>query len=146
MSFLNLKIKGLKQIRKRLKTADDTYRGALATAIYQKGQSIMTDSKKECPVYKGFLRGSGYVNPNAGSPTRPATEIGYGKEYGPYVHEIRGLNHPVGKDHFLSDPLDAHKSGYTRWIQKKTRENLSSGTTKAGRISSSHPKNPKGGK
>jgi len=117
-------VTGIKQLRKQLNAADETTRGAISAAIYQKGFAIMADSTKEVPVDKGHLKGSAYVAPPK-STKDPVVEIGYGKKYGPYVHEVRGLtHHPVGKDHFLSDPLNRHKAGYTRWIQRKAKENL----------------------
>jgi hypothetical protein len=115
-------VKGLAQLRKQMNKASDETRGNIAAAIYQKGFAIMADSTKEVPVDKGFLKGSAYVAPPK-SLRDPEVELGYGKKYGPEVHEIRGRNHPTGKDHFLSDPVNRHKSGYTRWIQKKAKEN-----------------------
>lgn len=133
-------VTGLVQIRKSLTKANRAHIRALAGALYQKGEAIMTDSKLECPVDKGFLRGSGYVAPPDLRFKDPVVEIGYGKKYGPYVHERRGLDHPTGKDHFLKDPLDRHRSGYTRWIQEKTRENLRRGAGLA--RSGAHPTRP----
>lgn len=115
-------VKGLAQLRGQMNKASNEIRGYIAAALYQKGLAIMADSMREVPVDDGFLRGSGYVAPPK-SLVDPEVEIGYGKKYGPEVHERRGVNHGAYKDHFLSDPINKHKSGYTRWIQGKAREN-----------------------
>lgn len=135
---------GLKQIRKRMMREGDKYKRALSVSIYEKGLEIIGDSILEVPVKYGHLRGSAYVAPPRNVDS-PEAEIGYGKKYAVYVHERTELTHHVGKAHYLRDPFNRHMSGYTRWLQRRTKGNYLKGK-RIGMVSADIPRRPKGGK
>lgn len=138
--LLTAPVTGLKQIMKSLEKADKDQRNALAAALYQEGFAIMAESKKECPVRYGLLKGSGYVAPPSPRDTEPIVELGYGKEYAAAVHDVQAP-HRVGKWRYLRDPINRAQAGYTRRIQRRTKANLRSGTTIGG-VSPEQPKRP----
>jgi len=132
--------KGLEKFRRNTRKAKRDYERASGLALYLEAEALMSESKKQCPVDFGFLRGSGYVTqPSYGK--EPVVEVGYGKEYGPHVHERRGLSHPVGKDHFLSDPLGAARPGLLRRVGKRIDGLVESGSARWRK--GSHPTRPK---
>ena len=137
---IRIAVTGLKQLRKSMAKASKKILGSISAAIFQKGLAILADSLKEVPRDKGFLAGSGYVAPPGGDKD-PVVELGFGKKYGPAVHERRGVDHGPYKDHFLSDPINRHKSGYTRWIQGKARENARRGISWRG-VPNTQPTRP----
>jgi len=127
MIKVKAEVTGLKRVQNKLKRAGQGYRDALSAALYQKGLQILAESVKETPVKYGFLRQSGYVSPPQHAGNMPIVEVGFGKEYAPYVHNRRELHHNVGKSHFLIDPVNRHRNGYKTWIAKKAQQNYERG-------------------
>lgn len=75
--------------------------------------TIMPDSKEQCPFRTGELRRSATVNPAEDmevSQGRVVIPFGYGTTYAVYVHEMIGSYHePPTKAKFLEDPVLQHE-------------------------------------
>ncbi|HEX6827147.1 MAG TPA: hypothetical protein VF077_12590 [Nitrospiraceae bacterium] len=82
---------------------------ALSRALYAEGLTIMARSQPLVPVDTGLLRSTGRVDLVPAEGLGVAVLLSYGGEglapYAVYVHERTGLHHPVGQDHYLSQPL-----------------------------------------
>lgn len=79
-----------------------------ATFLFQRGEEVMEESKRECPVDTGTLRSSGFVQPPDVERGEMSVLLGYGgaaAEYAVFVHEDLTARHPVGKAKFLEDPI-----------------------------------------
>ena len=79
-----------------------------ASSAYMWAETVMNESKRECPVDKGFLRASGVVDEPRVASDGFAITLEYPTEYAVYVHENLEANHPNGKAKFLEDPMMAH--------------------------------------
>lgn len=95
---------GVKDFEKALLEAGALALPALAIAVQQEQEAVMTVAKERTPVDTGALRGSGTVlKPKIGT-TSVTVEAGFGgaaSEYAVVVHERMGVNHPVGQAKFL---------------------------------------------
>lgn len=113
-------VTGLAAVLKALKREENATRKAVAGAIYQEGQAILSESKKQVPVDTGRLRQS--ANVSRPKPTGdPVAILSYGTDYALAVHERLEVNHPTGKAKFLEDPVNAAKLGYARRIADRAR-------------------------
>lgn len=114
---MSLTITGLPELMAKLSAIAQGQVTAVATALYQEAEGIMTEAKQRTPVDTGALRASGHVAP----PTRVGntTEIvlafggsGFANEdgtpvdaYAIYVHEDLSKHHPVGQAKFLESAI-----------------------------------------
>lgn len=81
---------------------------AVARALYQQGEVIMTEAKKRTPVDTGALRASGHVHPLEITAGQVAVLLGFGGPSAPYaiyVHENLHAHHPVGQAKFLESAV-----------------------------------------
>ena len=105
---MEVKIKGIKEVKKRLKEYPFRTLKALGKALYEESQVILGESKKQCPVDTGTLRSTGHVDEPKYTRSSVDIQIGYGGASAPYaiyVHERLDLRHKVGKAKFLEDPV-----------------------------------------
>jgi hypothetical protein len=120
------KVTGDKALIAVLEKLRKEYPAAFAAGIYQEGLAIDAESVKEVPVKSNRLRGSHYVSPPTDA-NNPTVEVGYGTDYGIYVHEMTELHHDNGKAKFLSDPVDRARNGYLRRLAARTIANQRAG-------------------
>lgn len=96
-------------VAERLRQAPEVVLQALSRALYTEGLNIMARSQPLVPVLTGLLRSTGRVDLVPAEGLGVAVLLSYGGEglapYAVYVHERTGLHHPVGQDHYLSQPL-----------------------------------------
>lgn len=124
---LSLNIDGAEQVFKSLEDAAKKYPAAGAAAVYEEAMDVMSASVKLCPVDKGRLRSTAYVEPPRVS-ANPEARLGYGTDYGIYVHERTELHHEVGQAKFLEVPLQAARRGYTERVGKRLKKHAEAGT------------------
>lgn len=104
-----VKLTGVEQLSKKLERMAKKVPLEAARALYMEAQVEMTEAKKRTPVEFGPLRASGFVSlPDVKGRLITVTLSfgGVAAGYAIYVHEIVGLNHPIGQDHFLSSTLN----------------------------------------
>jgi len=104
----DIKIKGIKEVKKNLREYPYKTLKALGKATYEESQIILGESKKQCPVDTGTLRSTGHVTEPKYTKSSVEIQIGYGGAAAPYaiyVHERLDLRHKVGKAKFLEDPM-----------------------------------------
>jgi len=123
---LRMGIKGMKELKKALKSKGNQANEALAKALYQEAETIMNQAKRITPVDTGTLRNSGHVQqPKI---TRNAVEVmmGFGgaAEYAIYVHENIHVRHRVGQAKFLEQPLNQAASGLSQRLASRIRDSL----------------------
>ena len=118
---ITIKIDGIQQGMKNLQALAQEAPKEFAAALYQEGELLMTDSKKEIPVDTGAARDSGFVEEPIIKGSDISVTVGYGgvaakinpktgestSTYLEPLHERMGLHHPVGKPKFLEDPAKA---------------------------------------
>lgn len=121
------KIVGLDKVEKNLKKVQKTHPDALAAALYQEGFSIMAESQKKVPVDTGRLRSTGYVAPPQEGEDSPTVEIGYGTDYGIYVHERTEVRHTTGEAKFLEKAVNEAMQGFGRRLLGRTQQNIERG-------------------
>lgn len=107
-------LEGAGALRFALSAAPERAIAALGAALYHEANDIMTEAKGETPVDTGVLRASGTVFRPQVFGTIVEVQLGFGgaaRAYALIQHERTDFNHRVGKDHFLSDPIDRHIPG-----------------------------------
>lgn len=111
---------GLDEFEERLETSNAKKKEVsrkVAIALYREAENIMTKSKIVTPVSPGggHLRASGYVASPRWWVNGAEVILGFGMDYGIYVHEITGPRKGgVGQKHFLSGPVKAAAKGLDR--------------------------------
>jgi hypothetical protein len=106
--MITITVSGSEQIVASLQKLAPAALNEVATSAYMWGETVMNESKRECPVDKGFLRASGNVDDPIVTSEGFAITLEYPMEYAVYVHENLEANHPTGKAKFLEDPMMAH--------------------------------------
>jgi hypothetical protein len=87
---IELRIKGLDALAKKLDNAAKTLDDAVGRAVYIFGEEVMTASKLVVPVKTGTLMNTGHVEPPRKEGDRVVVQMGYGGPAAPYalyVHE-----------------------------------------------------------
>ena len=101
--------------------------------VKAEAEEILQESLAQVPVDTGTLKNSAYIREfDDGS-----YEVGYGKgsavnpkshrvasDYMLAQHENSTLTHPIGKDHFLSDPVREHQQRYEAKMARKMSQVL----------------------
>jgi len=114
-------------VMEKLKKSGKAYRDGVASAVYLEGLRIMRVSLRQVPVDFGNLRLSAYATlpRNAGE---IAVRLGYGMNYGIYVHEDPKARHnPPTKYHFLTDPIGDAIPGMLERIAESAKRITESG-------------------
>lgn len=111
-----MKLEGMDEVLKNLDAAARKYPEATAKALFEEGLRIQKASVERTPVKYGRLRGSAYTSPPKMTSSGPEVEVGYGAEYGIYVHERTEIIHRVGQSKFLESALAEAYSGYANRI------------------------------
>lgn len=100
---------------------------AIARALYQEGQTILTESKERVPVDTGTLKSSGYVTEPVRDGTAVRVTVGYGgaaAEYALYVHEDMEARHTVGGPKYLESVINERAPGFADRIGAQVRAEL----------------------
>ncbi len=124
---VSIKLKGVKEVKKKLKEYPFKTLKALGRALYEESQVILGESKKQCPVDTGTLRSTGHVTDPEYARSSVDVQIGYGGPAAPYaiyVHERLDVRHKVGKAKFLEDPVKEALPKLPSVISAKVREEL----------------------
>jgi len=103
-------VKGTKELQRALEKLGKRALSEAGKALYAEAELIMTESKEQCPVDTGTLRGTGHVEQPKAEGRQVWVEMGYGgpaAPYAVYVHERTELRHKVGKAKYLEDPVKA---------------------------------------
>ena len=79
---------------------------------------ILTQCKEECPVSHGVMRGSLMVERDDSAGCIYIGGGGPAKDYIYRQHQDTSLNHPVGKAHFIIDPVEEHEKDMKTYIEK----------------------------
>ncbi len=111
---VNLDWDGVDKFAKALGALGKVASTDMAGGLFEEAEMIMGQSKRDTPVDTGRLRSSGTVQPPKIRATSAEVALTYGTDYAVYVHEIRGLNHPVGKAKFLEDAINRAARGIDR--------------------------------
>jgi len=130
MTKISVKAKGLTRTEQLLKDKRKKYPGAFAAALFQVGGDIFSESQEEVPVDTGRLRASGGVYPPPFI-KNPVVKIGYGTNYGLYVHEDPKKRHGpvigrgVGQKYkFLEDPFNRALKTFREKLARYFRKNI----------------------
>ena len=108
MAVPNVQLTGVAELRQALIQAGSLAQEALAAAMVEEAEAVITAAKQQTPVDTGTLRGSGTVLPPETSMTKVSVTLGFGGAAAGYVvpvHEGMGASHPVGNAKFLERPL-----------------------------------------
>lgn len=128
---ISVKVKGTKELQHALKQLGDRASEELGKGLYAEGELIMTESKKQCPVDTGTLRGTGHVEKPEMSRYGPTVTLGYGgpaAPYAVYVHEDLTKRHnPPTKAKYLEDPAKAATSTMPQRLVERLRRNVLKG-------------------
>lgn len=88
---VTVKVSGVDRFERLLQQYGDKVAGALATALYEEGKMLLTDSKENyVPVDTGNLQDSGHVTEPRLDGSTLVVDVGYGGYAAPYalsVHE-----------------------------------------------------------
>jgi hypothetical protein len=138
---LEVKFDGKEKVKENIGKLKRRYPEAMAAALYQEGNVILGASLKKTPVDTGRLRATGYVSPPVGE-DNPIVEIGYGTDYGIYVHERTELRHTVGESKFLEKAVNEASGGYLKRLGERVKDNEKRGI-RVKSIPKIYPTNPK---
>lgn len=111
-----VKIKGLAEVKRRLKEIGAKAEKALGMLLRNEGETIMTTAKTLTPVDTGALRASGHVTGPTRTADRLHVDLSFGGPAGSEaagvfvgyaipVHEDLTKHHPVGQAKFLEQPV-----------------------------------------
>lgn len=111
----SVRLDGAAQLRAALMRAPARALFLLGGALYIEANGMMTESQGEVPVDEGTLKASGVVMmPRLSGSLSVEVSFGYGgaaRAYALIQHERTDFNHRVGKDHYLSDPVNRRMAG-----------------------------------
>lgn len=122
-----MKIKGVEEVAKELKRLQRKYPEATAAALYTEGLRIERASVPLVPVDTGRLRATHYVSRPAKERRRVRVYVGYGANYGLYVHERTSAKHTTGQAKFLEQPFKAAMAGYSSRMAAEIKSNADKG-------------------
>lgn len=105
MSRVDIQIRGLDLVRRRLGLAKEALTEGVAAGMYAVGENIRGNSMERAPVDKGVLRSSHYVTKPEIHGDTIGVVIGCGggpaEPYAIIQHERLDLKHPEGEAKFL---------------------------------------------
>lgn len=116
---------GEKQVRRNLQRLAKRFPLAFSAAMLQEGYGIDADAVQMTPVDTGRLRGSHYVAPPQRDPQDgvDTVEVGFGTQYGAFVHENVNADFTVGEAEFLRTAVTAAIAGMAARIARRTKQN-----------------------
>lgn len=124
---LSVEVKGDKEVIAKLAAYSLNATRAMANALYEEAQGLITEAKEETPKDTGALRSSGHVELPQIEGTKVTVEAGFGGaavDYAIYVHEDLEAYHTNGKAKYLEDPLNRRSRGMDDRIAEKMRRQL----------------------
>lgn len=120
MADFHVEVEGDLELHRLLMQLGDEGPMAVARALYQESERVMTNAKRLTPVKTGNLRASGHVSLPAFTDDAVEVVLGFGGPagsgnhggesnaeevgYAVYVHEDMTKHHPVGQAKFLEQP------------------------------------------
>ena len=121
MSDIEIRVTGVDEALRRMQWLIQHFPHEVAGEVYTEAELTMTESKRECPVDTGALRGSGFVEAPKITSNNISVTLGYGgvaakvnpktgqsaNNYAIIVHEKVGGHwiSPGIKEKFLEDPI-----------------------------------------
>jgi hypothetical protein len=125
---ISLEIKGVPEMKAKLKRLVDTYAEASAAALYMMGLRALAIAIRKTPVDTGRLRATNYcAPPEVAQGGMMTVTLGFGTAYGIYVHERTDLKHTSGEAKFLQKALDEIAAGYLPTIARLIKANAEQG-------------------
>lgn len=97
---------------------------ALGAALYEKGETTMTEAKRRTPVDTGNLRNSGHVQPPETKGETVTVTLAFGgaaASYAIFVHENLTAHHPVGQSKFLESAVLETEKGLGEFLAQRLR-------------------------
>ena len=99
----------------------------VAAMLFQEGERIMAQSKKQVPVDTGNLKNTGIVEPPEIQGLEASVLLGYGGpavDYAVTVHENLQAKHKVGNALYLERPFNDNLPGAQRRLGVRLRGSL----------------------
>lgn len=93
--IFSIEIKGIDEMIARLDKIPDEALDVLEKTLVENAHHLIHESKKQCPVDTGRLRGTATVGKTKRRSRDVTVEAGYGTDYGIYVHENTDADHSV---------------------------------------------------
>ena len=103
------------EVKANLDRLAEEYPQAAEDSLYEEAEAIMTLAKEKCPVDTGRLMNTGYVSP----PSDGEVELGFGTDYGIYVHERTEANYVTGEAKFLENAINERSAGFQERMIKR---------------------------
>lgn len=107
------KVRGLDQVKKRLRYFGDAYPKALEAGLQQEGRDLL--SKTSVPRRTGELQDSAFVSEPEGRGTSSKVSVGFTAKHGSPVNK---------RTRFFSKPFARQKRGYVGRLAKHTQKNV----------------------
>ena len=121
---ITARLRGSRELRRELKRRGRQAPKALARALFQEAEQIMSVSKRLVPVDTGALRASGHVQLPVIRGKKVKVVLGYGGAAAPYavfVHEKQARHNPPTQWKYLEKPLFQAVPGMAGRIAKRLR-------------------------
>jgi hypothetical protein len=127
---MGFQIKGIAQMKAKLKKFAKEYPDRVAAAIYAEAQIEVTEMKRRCPVditpnapHPGNLRNSIHAEEPEidGEKISVIVATGMQAPYAIYVHENPDALHPVGQWKFMESVLDESRAHMAARIAKRLK-------------------------
>lgn len=129
--IFSIEIKGIDEMIARLDRIPDEALDVLEKTVKENAHHLIAESKKQCPVDTGRLRGTATVGRVKRKSQEVSVEVGYGTDYAIYVHERKDLDHSTDKHgkpkhgqkaKFLEDPLKENADYYSKRNEAALRD------------------------
>ncbi len=127
---MSAKLEGMEIVLRRMAEVAEQYPEAMAAALYQEAEAIMTKSVAVCPVDTSALLQSRFVGRPQKDREGFSVKLGYGKSYAIYVHEMPSAvnwTRPGSGSKFLIRPVDEAQRGFAPRLSRRMRKNIAGG-------------------
>lgn len=133
---VKLEWRGLDRFLARVRAEPERLARALAGALYEEAEELMTAAKLLTPVDTGALRASGHVQLPVREGSEVSVTLGFGGPagsgqgqaknvgYAVHVHEDLGARHVVGQAKYLEQPFNERKVGMARRLVERINRRL----------------------
>lgn len=114
-------VKGLSQVKARLKYFGEAYPKALEAGLQQEGRDLLGNTS--VPRLTGELQDSAFLSEPEGRGASSRVTVGFSAKHGPHVEK---------RSRFFSRPLAKTRRGYLGRLAKRTQQNVKAGTRPTG--------------
>lgn len=125
--IFSIEIKGIDEMIARLDKIPDEALDVLEKTLVENAHHLINESKKQCPVDTGRLRGTATVGKTKRRSRDVTVEAGYGTDYAIYVHENTDAKHSIESTAAVARRIAKAEAAADKRYQKRVQKALAEG-------------------